>query len=320
MNVIIYNFADMSSAGLVTVRLILVLSALLPSLAFSQGSPVTYKSQTGQTMTLVPWPGRNVSVLTQNSDRDPHTMKKLVAALDKAYVIYERFTGAKPGPNPQGTLNGRDIVAEVPDAETSCSGAACSYLGTFGSEIGTTYFNQLYEGIRLHGEYDQAMFYEFGRTFWFYQDQLGQIDTFVTGFAIANRFISLDRAGLKGGPFGELSYSEMKNSILVEFLKSYLADASLNWRNTLLVNKAPPSSHEWSAADLAGAMIYRVYSDFGFAAYKRFWKSLGQQAAAQTPDDAIRNFLAAAKVATGRDYGFLLKDRYVKTLPAKNHD
>jgi len=235
-------------------------------------------------------------------------MKCLVLALDKAYSVYLQITGVEPTHAIQGTLDGLDIGAEVPDTDTACGGAACSYLGAFGSEIGTTYFKELYDGIQLHGEYDQAMFYEFGRTFWFYQNQIGLVDPFVTGFAIANRFISLDRAGLRGGPFEKLSYAKMKQSILVEYLNNYLTNPNLNWRNTLLSDNPPASQHGWSTADLAGSMIYRIYSDCGFNAYRAFWKDLGKQASAQTPDDAIRRFLASAKVATGRDYKFLFKD------------
>ena len=190
-------------------------------------------------MTLVPWRGKKVSVLTQNAERDPRTMKALVRALDKAYMVYEQIAGSGPGPNSQATLDDLDIVAEVADGDTRCHGAACSFLGMLGSEIGTTYFNELYNGIRLHGEYDQAMFYEFGRTFWFYEDQLGKIGQFDTGFAIANRFISLDRARLRGGHYGEFSYANFKKSILVDLLKGYLENPDLTWRNTLLVNEDP---------------------------------------------------------------------------------
>jgi serralysin len=288
--------------------LILALVSLVATPTFGQEAPVIYKSQKGQTMELVPWYGTKVVVLTRDAKHDARIMKALVLALDKAYIVYERITGSEPAPNPDAMLNGLDIVAEVRDAETACGGAACSYLGIFGSEIGTTYFNELYDGIRLNGEYDQAMFYEFGRTFWFYQNQLGKLEPIVTGFAISNRFISLDRAGLKGGRFGKLSYSNFRKSVLIDLLDGYLKDPHLTWRNTLLLDKAPPNENGWSAADLAGSMIYRIYRDFGFAGYKAFWKSLAKQPAAKVPDDAIHNFLTAAKIATGRDYAFLFRE------------
>jgi hypothetical protein len=292
------------------IRFGLALTLLLPSLTLCQGTAVAYKSQTGQTMSLFSWRGRKHVVLTRHANRDPRVMKRLVMGLDKAYRVYEQVTRSDPVSNSQGKLDGLDIVAEVPDAETEtvCNGAACSYLGSFGSEIGTTYFDQLYNGIETRGEYDQVMFYEFGRSFWFYQEQLGTVDAFVTGFAIANRFVSLDRAGLRGGPFGELSYAEFRKSILIDLLKNYSANPDLTWRNTLLGGQAPPNEHGWDARDLAGAMIYRIYRDSGFAGYRAFWKYLKRQYIGQTPQDAVRNFLMAAKSANGRDYGFLFKD------------
>jgi hypothetical protein len=51
-------------------------------------------------------------------------------------------------------------------------GAACSYLGVTGTEIEPPYFQTLYDGIANNDLYDQALFYEFGRNFWFYGDAL----------------------------------------------------------------------------------------------------------------------------------------------------
>ena len=193
----------------------------------------------------------------------------------------------------------------MPDGKTC--GAGCGYLGANGVELASTYFHVLYRGVKNNDQYDQVVFYEFGRNFWSYGDQLGKLDPFVTGFAIVNRFISIDRAGLKGGPFRKLTYLEFKRSILVDLLNSYLATPELNWQNTLLIGKAPPNPNNWSASDLAAGMFYRIYSDFGWEGYKAFWKAMRQLPKANTPADAVSNFLSAAITATGRDYDFLFK-------------
>jgi uncharacterized protein (TIGR03437 family) len=267
----------------------------------SNNIPVTYN--------LYPWFGKKVALLTPLNTLDVPTMNTILAGLDAAWAVYEQITGADPSPYPPGTLNGRDIIAVVPDASIpSC--AACTYVGANGSELTSTWFDVLYNGVMDNGQFDQVMFYEFGRNFWFYTNQLGQVGQFITGFAIANRFISMDSAGLNGGPFNGLTFAQFQTSDMIDFLNSYLADPNFTWENTILTGQAPPSAAGWSAADLAGAMFYRLYDDFGFAAYQAFWRALQQLPTAPTPDGAIQNFLAAAMTATGRNYGFLFKGAY----------
>jgi hypothetical protein len=281
------------------------------SILAQPASAVTYKSIQGVTYTLYPWIGGKVAILTSANTLDVPTMNSILEALDSAYGIYEQITGSEPSQLPATTLNGRDTIAELPDGNTTC-GAGCTYIGATGTEIMTTYFLVLYNGVLQNGQYDQALFYEFGRSFWFYGSQLGKVDAFVTGFAIANRFVSMDRVPVNGGPFnGTLPYAQFEKSIVSDLLDAYLADPQYSWENTLAVGQPYPSSNGWSAADLAGAMFYRIYSDNGFGAYGRFWKALASLPVAGTQDDAIQNFISAALSATGRDYGFLFKGKYI---------
>jgi hypothetical protein len=266
---------------------------------------VPYRTFNGQTLSLYPWTGKKIVVLTANPDLDVATMQSILNALDAAWNIYEMITSADPVLYPPTSMNGKDIVAEVPDGATC--GAACSYIGFTGTEIATTYFNVLYNGVRLNNQFDQVLFYEFGRNFWFYGDQLGKVDPFVTGFAIANRFISMDRIGVNGGPFGALPYTAFERLILSNLMNSYLTNPAYNWANTLGVNQAPPTPNSWGATDLAGGMIYRIYSDSGMSVYTQFWNVLKSLSAAPTPDAAIQNFVTAAKAVTGADYSFLFK-------------
>lgn len=272
-------------------------------------STVAYKSIQGQSYNLYPWFGQKIVVLTRSNALDPSVMSKIVSALDAAFGIYEDVTGTDPSPYAPTTLNGRDTIAEVPDGATC--GAGCTYIGANGSEVTSTFFSILYDGVRVRGEYDHLMFYEFGRSFWSYGNQLGKVDTFVNGFAIGNRFISMDRIPVKGGPFNNsLIYAEFERTILVDLLNAYLADPTLTWRKTLLSGAAPPNPYGWGAADLAASMFYRIYADYGFDSYKAFWRALAKRPTAATVDDTVRNFLAAANGATGRDYGFLFKDSF----------
>ncbi|MGA2434577.1 MAG: BACON domain-containing protein [Bryobacteraceae bacterium] len=290
---------------------LLALLFLLTPIAFAQpGPPVQYTDNRGNVLTLYPWAGQKVVFLTESNALDVPTMNTLLGGLDAAWGVYEQITGADPPPGL--TFDGKDSIAEVPDAD-SC-GAMCSYLDATGGEIGTTWFSEyVYNDMFTQGTFDQAPFYEFGRNFWFYHDQMAQIDPLVTGFAIANRFISMDRAGLPGGPYnGWLAYLDFENSDMVDLLNSYLADPTYTWQNTIIGQSGPvlnPSENPngWGSADLAGAMFYRIYTDNGFDVYKKFWQTVPTLPQASTDNAAIANFIAAAATATGRDYSFLLK-------------
>jgi hypothetical protein len=286
----------------------IALAAAVEATPVGPGAPVIYTTFQGQSLERFPWFGKHVVVLTADDGLEPMVMKALVSSVNRAYFSYRQFTGQIPVPLPSTVLEGRAIVAEVPDGATC--GAGCAFLGLTGIELTSTTFATLYDGIRLRGEYDQAVFYELGRNFWFYSPQLGALGPFVTGFAIANRFVSMERAHLDGGPFGVLPFEEFKSSIVNDLLDNYLADPTLDWRNTLLLNVGPPNPHGWGAADLAGAMMYRIYAENGFSKYRSFWAELANLPDADGPESAVRNFLTAALAATGRDYGYLFKAEF----------
>ena len=286
----------------------IALACVLQAAPSGPGAPVTYVTIQGQSLALFPWFGKNVVLLTPDASLDPDVMSALIGAVDRAYSVYRQITGRTPDPFPPTVLEGRATVAVVPDGATC--GAGCGYLGATGIEVAETFFQAIYDGILLRGEYDHLVFYELGRNFWSYSPQLGALDPFVTGFAIANRFLSMERAHLDGGPFGSLSFDEFKTSILEDLLDGYLADPTLDWRNTLLANIGPPNPHGWSAADLAGAMMYRIYAENGFGKYRAFWRELSRLPTAATAEDAVRNFLLAALAATGEDYGYFFKAEF----------
>jgi hypothetical protein len=287
----------------------IALAAAVEAAPVGPGAPVIYTTFQGQSLERFPWFGKYVVVLTADAGLDPRVMAALVSSVNRAYFTYRQFTGQIPVPLPSTVLEGRAIVAEVPDGATC--GAGCAFLGLTGIELTSTFFAALYDGIRLREEYDQLVFYELGRNFWFFSPQLGALDPFVTGFAIANRFVSMERAHLDGGPFnGVLPFEEFKSSIVDDLLDDYLAHPALDWRNTLLLNMGPPNPHGWGAADLAGAMMYRIYAENGFSRYRSFWAELADLPDANSPESAVRNFLAAALAATGRDYGYFFKAEF----------
>jgi serralysin len=244
--------------GLLAICLLLGLDWTNVTATLASSSAIQYSSFQGETLSLYPWYGDKIVLLTSSGSLDEQGIQGIVTGIDAAYKQYQAITGREPTPFGPTFLNGRSTIAEVPDGHTC--GTGCAYLGFTGIEIMSTYFGVLYAGYVQHGQYDQVPFYELGRNFWFYGDQLATegFGPFVTGFAIANRFISMELADMPGGPFGSLDFETFKHSIVVDLLNSYLADASLNWENTLKIDQAPPNPYGWGAGDLAGAMLYRV--------------------------------------------------------------
>src|SRR5579884_84220 len=105
-------------------------------------APVSYTTFEGKKLSLYPWMGSKVAVLTASPNLDPATMKSILNALDGAWRVYEQVTGMEPFRDPATTLNGLDIIAEVPNGSTC--GAACSYVGSTGTQIESTWLSTLY--------------------------------------------------------------------------------------------------------------------------------------------------------------------------------
>jgi hypothetical protein len=271
------------------------------------GAPLTYQPFPGDNVGPIqetPWAGTHVVVLTLSPSRDPVVMGKIVSALDAAYSEYALITGRTPVS--YGTIDGLLTLAELPD-NPSYTFAEQGYLGFTGIEFQTTYFNLLYDDVRNTNTYDQGPFYELGRNFWFYGDQLGAVDAFVTGFAIVNRFISMQLAGLPGGPFGSMDFSTFRNSILVDLVNTAFASGNYSLENTIAAGVAPNTANHWSSADLAGALLYQVFQDGGLGAYQAFYADLAKLPKATTAQAAIDNFVSAASQALGVDASFLHK-------------
>lgn len=266
---------------------------------------IAYNSFNGVTSSRRLCPGRWISLLLiPRSDSDLLTTKKVVPAIDAAYTVYRRFTGKNP--ELFFTALGRASVAEVPEGATC--GAGCAYLGFTGIEMMSPYMDLLLRQAGTRNEYDQVVFYELGRNFWFYGDQLGALDPFVTGFAIAGRFISMKEAGLKGAPFNGVPLATIRKAAMEDLLASYLNDDTLTWRNTLGEDRAPANPYHFGAADLAGAMIWRIYEEHGLSGLTAFFAKLAERPNASTQAAAATNFVAAAYAAFSEDYRYLFKD------------
>lgn len=290
-------------------------AALLARPAVAQRSSVNiapYKTFAGATIEVRVYPGRNV-VLMLNPDRVTHLAiaESILAAIDAAWDWYRDYFGRAPTAN--NAYQGKTTIAE--NAQDPAA-AARGRIGQTGIEMGPGSMSRLLIEA-AQDRYNQAVFYELGRNFWFFNDQLGAIEApvirgvFTTGFATVHRFYSMEAAGVVGAPWDDaIDFDAFRHLSLIEILDRYLADPSLNWQNTLEINKAPPGLPSWMAGyHLAGAFFHRIRRDHGHAGYRRFWQLMAGAAKAATPRDAASRFVQVAHAATGQDYRELLRDR-----------
>ena len=270
---------------------------------------VQYTAFDNSVYVLQPWLGRNVAFLTPtNRVLDTNIMGALLTALDSAWDYYKSVTLANRSPTilPSTTLYGRDTIAVV----NSTCGAGCSYVGYTGTEMLPTYFDVLYDGYVSSGEFDQVLFYEFGRNWWSYDAQLTyhapDIDPIVTGYAVYMRFASMDAAGVNGAPFNGYSFVQFRTAV-TNLMDDYITNPSLNWSNTFSVSKAPGNSLGLGGTDLFASLLMRIGRDFGGTNFNQnIWKQVAQRRAAFSTQGAVDNLIlaASATVKTNLTYMF----------------
>lgn len=237
-------------------------------------------------------------------------MAKILAALDKAFAYYRFATGQAPTAYDPTTLEGRDTIAIV---NATC-GAGCSYVGFTGTEILNQYFQVLYSGVANANEYDQVLFYEFGRNYWFYGGQLDyhspDVDPVATGFAVYMRFVTMNAIGVAGGPYNGVPFLGFATAV-TNLMDAYVLSPSLNWSNTFRISQAPPNSLGLGGTDLIASLLMRIGRDFGGANFPSdFWHAAGLRSSAQTTLEAADNFVLTACAATHRNLTYVFANNW----------
>ncbi|MCY2931230.1 MAG: family 20 glycosylhydrolase [Planctomycetota bacterium] len=306
----------------------LVMVAALAGVAKGQplADPVTYQSLLGDTLTMNVWQGQYVSFLTPTTmtGLNNATMSTLIGKVDLAYDYYHIATGSNPDPwPPYYYINGRDTIAAVDNT----GGAGFSWIGATGVELQTDYFNMLYNGVATSNQYDQVVFYELGRNFWLYGNQLdgGNVSnpggptigqySFTTGFAVFMRFKSMEYAGVTGAPYGSWTFSQFEDNVKA-LVDQYTANPTLNFSNTLAVGEGVPGSG-LGGTDLFASFLFRLGRDYGGDSFfLNFWKKVGERPSVSTDQGAIDNFFLAACYTTGQDLSNLFVSQWRWTISA----
>jgi len=186
----------------------------------------------------------------------------------------------------------------------------CTYLGSTGMEIDDDVANDLYHKVPT--QYDWVIFYETGRSFWLFHDQLeykspDNSSCEVTGFAVFMGIHSLLDLGLPTdyGTGTPNNPDPMKTELLD--IDYYAANSSLNFQNTFLTSRFS-SPYGGDCPVLWTGLVQQLYLAYGG---ETFLHALFKQAllrpAAATTQDAVDNFVLAASAAADKNLTYTFR-------------
>jgi len=270
---------------------------------WSQTAPFVYRGIKNQDVKVTAYLARRVALLVPEGEWHKPTLQLLVATLDRAWDAYALLTGREPVEQAKYAYKGRATIAVV---EATC-GAACGLLGHTGIEMEENGFrSQVHDRLRDTGRYDQALFYEMGRNFWSFGEQVNGLASMTTGFAIANRFLSMRLANAPGADFNRWKFVDFERAVGSELTRHWLSQPNRSWERALGRGDWPdglmgPDGTKLDANDLAAGLLMEIQSTSGYSGYRKFWTALSSSPVTKTPQAARDNFLRAARDAAGMD-------------------
>jgi Ca2+-binding RTX toxin-like protein len=275
-----------------------------------QAGLVDYTSFVGASYELESWLGDRVALLIpEAANVTQGVMDDLLAALDAGYNYYASITRREPAP--ALLVQGRTSIAVV---DETC-GAGCGYLGSTGIEFIPDFFGSnlqgdfpwvdgIYDAMASRGEVVGILFYELGRNFWFYGNQLGDWGL-TTGYAVINRFYAMQATGHAIAAADSVYH----NDDLPEIARTYFTSDAATGLTTLGTNSGiVNATNKNGAPDLAAALFRLLGEHAGQVDYAAFWRALESAPFAEGAQAAFDNFAAAAATASGLDFSFLFKD------------
>ena len=260
------------------------------------GLSTNYTSFNSTSLSRKAYVGDKIALLSSQFENST-TIPQLLDVLDSTYNFYKYCTGREP--SPASLFQGKLTIADVP---ATC-GAGCGYLGSTGIELQNSFFRILLDSVTIKNKYDQVVFYEFGRNFWFYGNKIeykGSDNTgsIATGFAVFMRFAAMDAAGVEGAYFNGIPFALFRSEV-VNLLGYYLANPNLNWSNTLRSGVGVPNAYNLGATDLFASFLFSLRDEFGDQFIHNVWKRVGERPNANTTQDAVDNFIISSCFASG---------------------
>lgn len=263
----------------------------------------TYTTQQGIVLNLFAWPGIMNAFLTKTATLDGPTMRKIITAADGTYNYYAGAVGQNLWL--YFNYNGLATIADTGVGGVNLCGDGCTYIGATGMEVSDNAFGWLYNGVLSNTGYDQVMFYEFGRSFWIFPNQLqyqlpADSSCEVTGYAVLMRYRSISAQGYTGLFGGSAANYTSQYTYSLGMIDTYAANISLNFNNTFLTNSF--ASPYGGCSDLWASMVIRLANNNGGEAFiQQLFKQSLLRPTATTTQTAIDNFVLAASAAASKN-------------------
>lgn len=193
-------------------------------------------------------------------------------------------------------------IAEV---DQTC-GTCCGRIGFPGIEIQTGKFLKIYNSYTKYKKFDSLVFYELGRNFWFYDDQLtcsesGISNAMRTGFAVFMRNICVDKLSIDADSINYISYNQYLKDLKSIFYY-YSADTTLNIDKVLIDDILPEISSdlEVTGSNFWASLLFFLYDQKGFGDdwLNRIWSDISKKPESQNENDILKNFFSACNPAS----------------------
>ena len=223
-------------------------------------------------------------------------IKVIIQVLDSAVNEYIHLTDEQK-------KNRENIF--IASVNTTC-GSGCGELGGNKIEITFEKFEKLYNGVDENDSYDHLPFYELGRVFWVFSDQLNYDQAPInhslhTGFAVFMRFVIMKNLEIKCSPINGKPFPEhlLANKDLFEVYKS---DTSYSFINTLKYGKGIPNEYGLGASNLFASILFNLYDNYGKDEFlKKLWSKVKNRPKTSSVQDIVDNFFIACSLAAHQD-------------------
>jgi hypothetical protein len=260
-----------------------------------------YTTQKGVKLNLYAWPGKNYAFLSKTAALSPVLMRQILAGADGTWSYYAGAVGKTPGI--YLNYNALGTIANTGVGGVDLCGDGCTYIGATGMEISDRITNLLYTNVP--NQYDWVVFYETGRSFWLFSDQIAyktpaDSGCEVTGFAVFMGIRSLLALGLPSDYGTSIPNNPDPFANELAALNQYTNDNTLNFNNTFLTNTFHSTYGDCPV--LWTGLVQKLSLTYGGEAFvQSLFKEVLKRPNATTTQDAIDNFVLAASAAAGKN-------------------
>ena len=221
------KFTNFRISNFITITLLgAVLFGGVHLLLKAQTQKYSYQSFDGNTYDLFMWEGKHTVLLTQEKSFHTEVIKEILSITDSAFHLMRHINGREP----DSRTNPDKVIIAVVDQ--TC-GKACGALGYKGIELSSRKFQRVYTQMRDRQKFDTILFYELGRNFWFFENQLhvrtgnSFYQAIRKGYAMFVRHFLVKELNINASGYNSYPY-HTHLSTCRSFIRNYFADSSFS--------------------------------------------------------------------------------------------